>query len=535
MREAPAGVELPGQQFLLRAGLVRTPSAAVWSHLPLGQRAWERLLAAATRIAEAHHAQKVALPPARLVESRSGRSPQWQHGESPIWAAWNLAERDIRSYRHLPLLLYAVSQRFHGPGQFKAGILGSATTRQLQLFGFFPDQESAQDALRRLRSEFVDFLGSLNLRPLIARAGENDSRDWLFACGEGTVSYFHCPECGYVGLPAATVGDAGPDDTSPVLELQEVETPDCTTIAGLAEFLDVPAANTMKVVFYTTDENRVICAAIRGDLNIDEAKLSAVLGGIPFYPSSNVEVRGVGSVPGYGSPIGLRGATIIADPTVMAARNLVAGANREPYHTLNVNAGRDFRPDRVVDLRAVQAGDTCPDCDGTLADGLAFELGRDRIYLTDPTGAAEAQYLDVTGKSQPVVLTEMVIDLDHVFAAVAEANHDADGLRWPAKIAPAEVHLLAIKIKKDDAVAAAAERIYDDLQARGLAVVLDDRDERPGVAFTEADLLGAPLRLTISPRSLEEGGIEVKWRGEAERSIIPEDGLPALLERLTGM
>ena len=535
LREAPAGIELPGQQFLLRAGLVRSPAAAVWSTLPLGQRAWERLLAATTTIAEAHGGQRVSLPPVRPAESNGGRGSDWQCGDAPTWAAWDLAEREIRSYRHLPHLLYDVYPMAHGHGQIRAGFLGSAMTRQLTLFGFYAEPEQALDAQRRLRMEFVTLLEQLGLKPHVALAGPHESRSWLFECEEGNIPYWHCDECGYVGLPSATVIEPKTDESVKMLEPEEVETPDCTTIADLATFVGVPASQTMKVVFYTTDGDQVICAVIRGDLNIDEDKLSAALGGESLYPSSSVEVRSVGSVPGYGSPVGLRGAAIIVDPSVMAARNLVAGANREPYHMLNINAGRDFVVDQVIDLRAVEAGDPCPGCDQALADGVAFELGRDVVLPADVSRHPDANYLDDKGKSQPIVLTQMVLDLDRVFAAVAEANHDDNGLCWPAAVAPAQVHLLGIKIKKNDVVRETAHRLYERLRAKGISVLLDDRDERPGVAFKEADLLGVPLRLTVSPRSLEAGGIEVKWRTEEDRSVVTEDELGDLLTQLGGL
>jgi prolyl-tRNA synthetase len=288
----------------------------------------------------------------------------------------------------------------------------------------------------------------------------------------------------------------------------------------------------MKVVFYTTDDRKVVCAVIRGDLKVDETKLKRALGGVGFAPSSDAEVRWAGSVPGYGSPVGLRNVLVLADPTVVAARNLVAGANREPYHLRNVNVGRDFAPDRVVDLRAAQAGDPCPMCAGVLAAGQGFELGRDEVVPAEQAGHAEATYLDEAGKSQRVAMSRVALDLDRTLAAVAEANHDGDGLRWPIAAAPADVYLLGIKTKGDATLAALAERLLSRLEAKGYDVLYDDRDERPGVAFKDADLLGAPLRLTVSQRALEAGGIEAKWRHAPDRSVVTEDGLDELLQRL---
>lgn len=530
-REAPAGITLPGQQFLARAGLIRSPAPAVWSYLPLGQAVWERLRAAIASIAEAEGAEAVSLPWARPAESRSGQVVRWREGEDPLWAAWDLAEKEFRSYRHLPRLVYSLVPRLEKGGVARAGLLGSAMTRQLAVFGFHLAVEPARQKNHALRERFVALLSRLGVAPLLALAGPHEARAWLFENPEGNVSALRCASCGWVALPHATVIAPPPAETAEMLPPQEVETPDCTTIAALADFLGIPASKTMKVVFYTVAEERVLCAVIRGDLDIDEGKLAAALEGQPFRLSTDSEVRWAGSVPGYGSPIGLRSVMVWADPTVMAARNLVAGANREPYHLLNVNAGRDFRVDRVVDMRAARAGDPCPSCGGELSEVHAFELGYDHILPAGSLGQPAASYLDEGGQGQPIVLSRVCLDVDRTLAATAEANHDAEGLCWPAAIAPAHVHLLAIRLKADAAVAEVAERLYRRLQDEGYSVVYDDRDERPGVAFKDADLLGLPLRLTVSQRSLEAGGIEAKWRTQTERFIVSEEKITDLLRQ----
>jgi prolyl-tRNA synthetase len=532
LRDAPAGVELPGQQLLLRAGLVRAPAPTLWNFLPLGQTAWERLLARTVALLEGEGATRAALPPCRPAESSSGQAGRWQWGAEPAWAVWDIGERDIRSYKQLPALFYDVAPRAIAHPNARAGLLGAAVTRRLTVCGLYANPASALAANARLRQTLLACLQELGLSCRPALAGAGDARSWLYPHPLGELTAFQCPSCNFVALPGATAIAPPPADTADMLSTQEVETPDCTTIAGLAGFLGVPAARTMKVVFYTTDDRQVVCAVIRGDLAIDEEKLTRALGGRGFAPSSDSDVRWIGSVPGYGSPIGLRNVVVLADPSVMAARNLVAGANREPFHLLNVTPSRDFKVDRVVDLRAAQAGDPCPSCGASLSAQPACELGSDAAFAAESSGHPEATYLDEAGKSQYLTLSLLSLDLDRVFAALAETHLDADGLRWPAAVAPADVYLLGIKLKGDPSVAAACERAIERIERAGLTVIFDDRDERPGVAFKDADLLGVPLRLTISQRSLEAGGIEVKWRAEADKSIAPEDQLDPLLARL---
>lgn len=532
LRQAPAGVDLPGQQLLLRAGLLRSPAPAVWTLLPLGQQGWERLLACTVRVAREAGARPVSFPWARPPESESGRNARWRYGEPAGWAAWDIAGRELRSYRQLPQLWYAVQPHLAEHTSTRAGLLGSALSRRLELFGLYPSAEEALAGQQTLAQAYQALWNQLGLSWTIAAAGPRQDAVWLWEHPDGETTLFRCGHCGYVGLPAATMVPPPPPDPSPMLAMEEVETPDCTTIPALAEFLGIPPAATMKVVFYTLEqEDQVVCAVIRGDLNIDEQKLARAVGYKPFRPSTDGEVRWVGSVPGYGSPIGLKRVRVLADPTVMAARNLVAGANREPFHIRNVNAGRDFAVHQVVDLRAVRAGDPCPGCGEPLTEGHGFALGEQAVQVADEAGMPDAHYLDQAGQSHPLVMLNLALELDRIWGVLAEVHRDENGLCWPALAAPVHVHLVAVKLDMP-AVAQMAERIYERLQEAGLCVLFDDRDERPGVAFKDADLLGAPLRLTVSPRALEAGGVEVKWRAASESTVVAEEALTSLIAPL---
>ena len=532
LRQAPAGVDLPGQQLLLRAGLLRSPAPTVWTLLPLGQQGWERLLACTAQVAQDAGAQPVAFPWARPPESESGRGARWRCGEPAGWAAWDLASRELRSYRQLPQLWYAVQPHLFAHVNTRAGLLGSALSRRLELFGLYASLEEALAGQEALAEAYGALWSRLGLPLAAVAAGPRDAVAWLWEHPDGETAFFRCARCGYAGLPAATEAPPPPADASPMLPMEEVETPDCTTIAALAEYLGISPAQTMKVVFYTVEqEDQVVCAVIRGDLNIDEQKLARALGNKPFRLSTDSEVRWVGSVPGYGSPIGLKRVQVLADPSVMAARNLVAGANKEPFHIRNVNAGRDFSVHQVVDLRAARAGDPCPECGEPLEEAHGFALGEVAVQTADEVGISDAHYLDQAGQSQPLVMLSMVFDLDRIWGTLAEVHRDENGLRWPAPVAPVQVHLVAIKLDVPG-VAQMAERVYERLRQAGLCVLFDDRDERPGVAFKDADLLGAPLRLTVSPRALEAGGIEAKWRTAAESEVVAEEALASLIAPL---
>ena len=331
-----------------------------------------------------------------------------------------------------------------------------------------------------------------------------------------------------------------PAETEEPLPLAEVETPGITTIEALAEFLDVTPARTAKAVFYTAREpgeqrgGEPLFVVIRGDLQVNEVKLSNALGGRVLAPMTDAELEAAGLVAGYASPLGeLEGVRVVADTSIPGSPNLVAGANREGAHLRNVNYGRDWEADIVADIALAEDGHRCLHCDGgrlrmqrAIEMGHVFRLGQ---TYSEPFDAA---VLDEDGARRTPTMGCYGIGIDRIIAAAVEAKHDQQGIRWPASIAPYDVHLVGLGLSRDAEVADEAEAVYAELTAAGIEVLFDDRDESPGVKFNDADLIGLPLRVTISSRNHRAGVVEVRRRGAEEEQHVPRD---AVVERLRAL
>jgi prolyl-tRNA synthetase len=543
---------MAAHRLALRAGLVRSLAPATHGYLPLGKRVLNRLENLARAEWVAIGGQEVSLPLVQPVEfwKRSGRydtlrtdMPRFRDlgnrdlaaGMGHEEAVVEMARSEIGSHHQLPVLLFEVADRISRRAHPRAGLLGMSASHVLQGYSLHADERGLAAFTARMSEAMGLIFQRCGLAALRAQAEAGDSAGcrayrWFYPTEDGNDVFVRCDGCDYTATLSGARMAEPVAETVPELPLEEVATPGAETIAALAEFLNVPTQSTLKVVFYTA-QGRVVCVAIRGDLTVDEAKLAAVLGRSDFYPSTETELAAVGTVGGYGSPLGLQGAKVIADRTVAAARNLVAGANRAGYHVLNVNTPRDFRIDLVADLARVQDGDRCPHCEGRLRLRAGIDLAGVEMLGSGLTEALDATFLDEQGRSKPLHLGSYSLDLDRLLVAVIEQHHDRDGIVWPFACAPYEVHLLGLNLNKE-AVAGEAEDLYRQLQQRGRSVLYDDRDASAGVKFKDADLIGLPLRLTVSSRSLKQGGVEVKWRAKSDREVL---SLDRLLSQLDGL
>jgi prolyl-tRNA synthetase len=304
-----------------------------------------------------------------------------------------------------------------------------------------------------------------------------------------------------------------------------VATPACPTIADLAAFLHVPKRRTAKAVLMMAaggrqEPDRFVFAVVRGDRDISERKLATLIPVARLRPATEEEIRAAGAVPGYASPVGLPPSTfVIVDEEVARTANLVAGANESGYHLLNTNAVRDYRPSMIGDIARAADGDGCPSCGAALKVQAGVMVGGLR-KVTSRSDGAGASFQDRDGRERPLFFGRYELALDRLLACIAEEHHDDKGLLWPARVAPFAVHLVSLGAASS-AAGNEAERLYRELEGTGRTVLFDDRDERPGVKFADADLIGAPVRLTVSERSLQAGGVEMKLRGRDEREIVP--------------
>ena len=509
LRQPPSDAHLPSHQLLVRAAYVRTLEAGLFVYLPLGQRVLDRLRSLVCRHLITLGGQELDLPSLP--------------GTEPAVPVVRLVSREVDSYRQLPVLLFQAVARTTSQTGTRAGLFGASQRPFFELYAFGDDLEAMGGQI----SVALDrIMVACDLQVVWAEAGREGQRAFCIH-PSGEESMVHCPACSYAAARpwATTTWPASPEETE--LSPEEIETPGCDTIASLAEFLDIPKSKTLKMVFYSV-EGKVTCVVIRGDRAVDETKLARLLGTNWYYASLEDELAAIGAVGGYASPIGLDQSKVrvVADPSVRSGRNFVSGANRPDYHIQNVNVPRDFRPAEWADLALIEAGDPCPRCGTALTISLAFAL----VSSSLPE-VVDAEYLDPQGRSHPLWLQRWALDLGRVLAAVVEGHHDQYGVLWPAVCAPFDVHLVGLDLRKE-AVVEQAEALYERLQAEGFAVLYDDRDASAGVKFNDADLIGIPLRLTVSNRSAKEGLIEAKWRDSRERLKLDEEGLAVELARL---
>jgi prolyl-tRNA synthetase len=339
-----------------------------------------------------------------------------------------------------------------------------------------------------------------------------------------------CDSCGLAeNQQIAQVRKPDPEPEA-ALPMEDVETPDATTIEALATFLGVPRSKTAKAAFFVTGDGRFVVAIVRGDYDVNETKLVNAIKAVGgLRPAAVDEITARGMQAGYGSPLGAKDALVVVDELVLRSPNLVAGANRVGWHVRNVNVPRDYTPDVVAEITNAREGDACVRCGAPVKLRKGIEVGNIFKLGTDFTVAAGATYLDEDGERHPIVMGSYGIGLGRNLACVVEAHHDAKGIAWPDEVAPYPAHLVSLGAARSEEVVTTAERLHDLAAEAGREILYDDRDESPGVKLTDAELLGMPWILTVSPRSLAAGGIEVTRRATGERATRPVADVEAFL------
>ena len=506
LREAPAEAEGAGYRRLARGGYVRPARGPSYAYLPLGEAALGRI-AALFDAPDETGVSALGLPP----------------GADAAAALRALAGSEIQSYRQIPARLTAAVTVTRAAGQSRGGPLNAAAGPG-RLWATLAGDISAMDASCAEHRAALERAFERCGVPVVAAQdgpGNDSAHAYAFLTPDGGETLLLCDACGYV----ATQDTAGFARQAPsreeALPLEKVETPHCSTIAELAALLGVPESRTAKAVFLMAgvgDGERFVFAIVRGDTDVSERKLRLALGASRLRPATEAEIRATGAEPGYASPVGLKRVFVVVDPLVAASPNLVAGANEAGYHLLNTNLARDYNASLVADIAAARAGDGCPQCGAALRATTAAILGRTARYTPGPLKEAWPVYLDLTGKTQPVLIALRELDFGATLAAVAESHGDEQGLFLPAAVAPYLVHLVLMQGAEAEAAA-----LHEALLAAGISCLFDDRNESPGVKFTDADLIGLPLRITLGKRSLQAGGAEFKRRSSPEKLLVPLD------------
>jgi prolyl-tRNA synthetase len=567
LRKPPAEADTPGYGYLLRAGYVRAVAPGIYAHLPLGLRSLRKIEAVLREEMNGLGGQEVAMPfvQPHAIWERSGRLSQVGKelvrcqdrggreliiGMTHEEVVAELARANVRSYRDLPVVLFQIRPAFRDEARPRGGLLRAREFTLLASYSLDCDAAglaARYDAHRAALQRIFARLGLEDVRTVGGEGGggEADGEELVLLTDTGDDHVAICASCGYAANQrAARIGKTQPV-VEPPLALEEVATPGTDTIASLAEFLGVPEERTAKVVFFeatlptaTGSERRtreiVLIALARGDMEVNEAKLSRAVGAIELRPAEAAAIRGVGAEPGYASPVGLEseGMIVVADDLVAASPNLVSGANLEGYHHRNVNYGRDYEADVVMDIAAAVAGAPCPECGARLDVETSIELGSLHRFESSFTSGLEATYQDEDGAVRPLAMGSYGIGVERLLGCLAETHHDDRGLQLPPAVAPFHIYLAAIT-GGDSSLASQADAVYSALCDAGVDVLYDDRDASPGVKFNDADLIGILLRATLGSRSLEAGGLELKRREEGEKQIVPLDDAVEEIVKLT--
>ncbi len=539
-REAPADVERVGMQLLIRAGYLQAVAPAVYAALPLGVHALQRLAELIHNELENFQPQEIQLPLAQPLElwensgflptpnsEGGGRSPLLAHSYLP--AVLEVARRQVRSYRQLPAALLHCADRWQSAAAGQPAPWTGRLSRIFEIYSLHASTDAAGQAAHDMAAAAERFFERIDLQ--VVRSGgfsaldpAGDLTDWMYLHPAGERELLTCT-CGYAAVAEMaqfqrlqTSAGAAP------LPMEKVATPHCATIQQLADFLNISAAQTAKAVFLMAGRGKrneeLVFAVVRGDRDLSEAALKRLLNARSLRPATDDEIRAVGATPGYASPVGIQDALVVVDEEVTRSPNLVSGANEEGYHLLNVNYGRDYQAAWVAEIAAARPGDPCPRCGAALQGARGAPLAACHCVSNDLMQTQDCTFVDDSGKAQPVHLAALTIDLSRVLLCLAEDKHDDYGLRLPMAAAPFPLALVLVK-GKDDSADRAAEDLYDALCDAGVEPLFDDRNERAGVKFNDADLLGMPVRLTVGERALQQGGVELKLRGGAENQFVP--------------
>ncbi|MGE5550740.1 MAG: proline--tRNA ligase [Bacteroidota bacterium] len=541
LREVPSEAETPSHQLLLRAGFIRKTAAGLYTYLPLARRVLARIERIVREEMDAAGGQELLLPIIQPAEiwRQSGR---WSlYGEEMFRLAdrhqrefclgptheeliTTLVGNEVRSYRELPLLLYQIQNKYRDEIRPRFGVMRSREFIMKDLYSFDRDQEGLERSYRAMYRAYqrIFIRCGLDFRAVEADSGAiggDVSHEFMVLAGSGEASIVHCPACSYAAnTEKAEAAGLPPEDPSEAT-VEPVHTPGMRTIQDVAAFLGIPENRLIKTMLFMT-ESGPVAVLLRGTDMVNEVKLGHALDEARFHAATEEEAAEAGVPLGFAGPCGLRGIRILADPSVMALGAAVTGANRPDYHLRGVVPGRDFQPDLVATIRLARAEDPCPRCGESMAELRGVEVGHIFKLGTKYSAALGATFQNESGAEEPFVMGCYGIGVSRTMAAAVEQHYDEAGIKWPLPLAPYQVLVVPVNRNQRDQ-AAAAEGLYRALIQAGVEAVLDDRDERPGVKFKDADLIGFPLRLTIGPRGLAAGQVEVRERASGEDSVWP--------------
>ncbi len=565
LRESPRDAEGNNADLLVRAGFIRQLTSGIFSFLPLGNRVMQKIARIVREEIDRVGGQEVTMPVMQPEELWA--VPPFDGGPSRVEAyglvlfslkdrreramvlvptseevATLLAKEFARSYRDLPQLLYQIQVKLRDELRPRGGLLRTREFLMMDLYSFDADAEGLDISYNKMRAAFEAIFTRCGLHFLAVEAdsgaiGGKDSHEFIAPTPAGEDDAMQCERCGYAAKREKAVFVRSELPGEPEGALEEVYTPDCMSIRDLAAFLAIPEAKTLKAVCYIAG-GRLVLVAIRGDLEVNEVKLANALyrAGVratDLRLATPQELQQAGIVAGFTSPLN-KGAEIlvIADPSLKQGNNFVAGANTVDYHIKNVNYPRDFRVDIWEDIASAYDESSCVRCGSALHAVRGSALGHIFKLVTRYTAPFDATYLDAKGVPHPMLMGCYGIGLGRLMGILVEQSHDEKGIIWPFSVAPYAVALLGLDLDRPE-LRQAAEQLYADLFAAGVEVFFDDRSESAGVKFNDADLIGLPLRVVVSKRSLKNGGVELKLRSQKESRVVSlDDAVQAIQDEI---
>ncbi|MFA5701153.1 MAG: proline--tRNA ligase [Desulfuromonas sp.] len=553
LKETPADAEIVSHQLMLRAGMIRKVAAGIYTYMPMGLRSVRKVEQIVREEMDRAGALELLMPmviPAELWEEsgrwdqygrellrlRDRKDAQFCLGPTHEEVVTDVVRNTVKSYRQLPLNLYQIQSKFRDEIRPRFGLMRGREFIMKDAYSFDLDSDQADNSYAKMYAAYQNIFRrcGLNFRAVEADTGNiggSFSHEFMVLADSGEDAIVSCDTCDYAAnVEKAHLRPPEGHPPEPGQQLEKVETPGQKTVAEVAEFLHIQPQQMLKTLLLETDTGAHVAVVLRGDRELNEIKLCRKLGcnEVTLVDEATVETLS-GAPRGFAGPIGLS-CPILADNEVALLADCVAGANVADTHYRGVNYGRDFAVSAFADLRQAEAGDRCPrcDCTGTLQCWRGIEVGHVFKLGTKYSEALGATVLNAAGKEQTLEMGCYGIGIGRSVAAAIEQNHDGNGIIFPMSIAPFQV-LITLLNPKDTQVADAGETLYRHLQDNGIEVLLDDRDERPGSKFKDADLIGIPLRVTVGARGLKEDMFEISWRSSGDKEMVPVSEAPAWL------
>ena len=540
LRAVPAEAELLSHKLMLRAGLIRKAAGGMYTYLPLGWRVIKKISKIIREEMDAKGGQEIMMPITQPAEiwQESGRWAVYgdemmrlkdRHGREFCLGPTHeemittLIRGEVGSYKQLPLMLYQMQNKYRDEIRPRFGLMRSREFIMKDLYSFDKDVDGMNISYQKMYDAYSRIFArcGLNFRPVEAdngAIGGGHSHEFTVLAPSGESSIVYCENCDYAASDEKAELKVITSEVEELLPLEKVATPNAHTIELVKNFLNVPIEKTIKAVAFQDDDGTLILAFVRGDHEVNEIKVLNVTGALHLHMAEENAINAVGGCAGFMSPIGLKdGAKIVVDATVMEMYNAVAGANEVDAHFVNVTPKRDFDAEKIIvaDIRKVQEGDPCPHCGKSLKMTRGIEVGQIFTLGNKYSKSLNATFLDENGKEKFFEMGCYGIGVGRTMAAAIEQNNDKDGIIWTRAIAPFEVVIAVVNAKESEQLDYAG-KIYNELKSFGIDVLLDDRHERAGVKFKDCDLVGYPIRVTVSPKTLETNSVEVKVRKNGE-------------------